>query len=280
MRKSLFITSFILLLGCLTINAQELTNADYTLEIISPLSESPIKRIASISSKGSSSFISIQYPQETKTAQIVIGKTMEIKFLITDIENNALVSTQFIGFKNEFDNILGTFNIIIDGILQVELSGSFKLIKYKDQMQPPTQNRLGGHIGVVHGLFTLSDGEITSIVDSDYSIGFPMGITVKKRRNFAFDLEMVPSITFLSDTDQDKIDLLIHPGLLWGISKNITLGARLAFELGNQGRYGFTPLLNFGNIFPNGFVEVVLPIRFSRSHSTAVTLGIHIGTGF
>ena len=146
------------------------------------------------------------------------------------------------------------------------------------------QNRIGGHLGVVQPLITVTEDRVTNFIhsDMDYSLGFPMGITVRKSEKFAFDLEFVPVITFLSDaeTSQEKINFLIHPGLLWGVNDRITVGNRFAFELGENGRYGITPLLNIGGVFNNGFVEFVFPIRVGSDQGLALTAGVHWGIGF
>ena len=142
------------------------------------------------------------------------------------------------------------------------------------------ENRLGGHFGAVFPLVTHADGETTDITD-DFQVGFPMGITVKTSDKFAFDLELVPAI----NTDPLRTPLTVHPGGLFGLGHNYTLGMRMAFEV-DGASWGFTPLLNKG--FPRGghtiFVEAVTPIRFQEdefgeSH-TAITFGVHVGVGF
>jgi hypothetical protein len=146
------------------------------------------------------------------------------------------------------------------------------------------QNDIGGHIGVVVPIVQVADGETTDITDN-FVIGYPMGITVKTQGP-AFDLEIVPFI------DDDRVtNVLIHPGLLFGLQGGFTFGLRAAFETG--GAYGFTPLLNKG--FPIGrntsmFMEIVLPIRFIKEESEfifeesdlqlAFAGAIHVGIGF
>ncbi|MFQ5652071.1 MAG: hypothetical protein ACE5IY_19245 [bacterium] len=141
------------------------------------------------------------------------------------------------------------------------------------------QNKLGGHFGAVIPLATVTEDETTTLSDN-FSIGFPMGITVKKSDKIAFDLEIVPVI------DEHFVSLLIHPGLLVGLGNSFTFGTRAAFEI-NQRSFGFTPLLN--KSFPldsdySGFVEVVFPIRFvedvTGDNTTALTVGVHFGIGF
>jgi hypothetical protein len=187
--------------------------------------------------------------------------------------------------------ITGQYMVSTDGIPDEDVSGRFVMRRIEEQIT--SKDEIGGHFGIVHSLFTLQSGEISGILDEDYqySVGFPMGITVVGKV-VSFDLEFVPSIAFdrKADLDQeaghnqevnhDRVALLVHPGILYPVRKDLTLGMRLAFELGEAGRYGFTPLINFGNILPNSFVEVVLPVRFGSGIDPALTLGIHIGMGF
>jgi len=139
-------------------------------------------------------------------------------------------------------------------------------------------NRLGGHFGAV--VAPLVSSKDNSSIFDNFSIGFPMGITVKKSDKFAFDLEIVASI----DSDPLSTGLTIHPGVLWGLSNNFTFGLRFAIDVTGDA-WGFTPLLNKG--FPYGgytlFAEAVAPIRFSQDVSgdndTTIGLGIHVGIG-
>jgi hypothetical protein len=55
------------------------------------------------------------------------------------------------------------------------------------------QDSLGGHVGFVLPLVTHAGGETTTLGDN-FSIGFPMGITVKGKSRTAFDMEFVPSV--------------------------------------------------------------------------------------
>jgi hypothetical protein len=138
------------------------------------------------------------------------------------------------------------------------------------------ENRLGGHFGAVFPLVTHVNGETTTISD-DFQVGFPMGITVRKSDTFAFDLELVPGI----NNDPQTVSLTVHPGVLFGLGRNWTLGARMAFDVSGDA-WGFTPLLNKG--FHTVFLEAVVPIRFTeddagQSH-TAIGFGVHVGVGF
>ncbi len=153
------------------------------------------------------------------------------------------------------------------------------------------QNQLGGHFGIVQPIVTLKDGDVNDEF-SPYTVGFPIGITVRKNENFAFDAEFVPLITFgasqiinaegMVSQELDNIVLLVHPGFLFKVGEGLTFGTRLAYELGASGRYGFTPLLNKGFKIGNvpAFVEFVLPVRGGSDNGGTVTAGIHVGVGF
>jgi hypothetical protein len=74
------------------------------------------------------------------------------------------------------------------------------------------QTTVGGHIGFVLPLITRAGGQTTNLGDG-FSVGFPMGITVKGIGRMAFDLELVPSV---KNTPR-AVALTVHPGLVWGV---------------------------------------------------------------
>jgi hypothetical protein len=147
------------------------------------------------------------------------------------------------------------------------------------------QDSIGGHIGFVLPLVTEAGGQTTSLADS-FSIGFPVGITVKGQGRLAFDMELVPSVQDSPRT----VSATIHPGLLCAVGKGYTVGMRAAFVV-NSTTYGFTPLVNKSwaikseaGFFKAYFVEADLPVRFNRPSSgpstDPVTFAMHFGVGF
>src|ERR1700719_4527266 len=151
-----------------------------------------------------------------------------------------------------------------------------------------TQNgvTLGGHIGFVLPLVTTAGGQTTSLADQ-FSIGFPVGITVKGSGRTAFDLELDP---FINTTGTHTTTLTVAPGLLWSVGHGWTVGMRAAFDV-NAASWGFTPLLNHswpikreGSFFKSYFVEADLPVRFNRTvgqpATDPVTFAMHFGLGF
>jgi hypothetical protein len=147
------------------------------------------------------------------------------------------------------------------------------------------QTTLGGHVGFVLPLVTRSDGQTTSLADS-FSIGFPVGVTVKGTGRMAFDLELVSSV---QDSPRD-VSLTVHPGFLWNVGHGFTPGIRAAFVI-DSAEYGFTPLLNKswpiknkGSFFKAYFAEADLPVRFDRPvggpSTNPVTFAVHFGLGF
>jgi hypothetical protein len=147
-------------------------------------------------------------------------------------------------------------------------------------LRASAQDRLGGHFGAVLPLVTRAGGTTTTLGD-DFSIGFPMGITVKTSDDWAFDLELVPAI----QNDPLFVGLTVHPGIIRSLPDRYGAGVRMAFDV-NQPSWGFTPLIN--RSFPAGrhayFIEGVLPIRFQSdrpgSTRTSIGLGVHVGVGF
>ena len=147
------------------------------------------------------------------------------------------------------------------------------------------QSTVGGHVGFVLPLVTRAAGETTTLGDG-FSIGFPMGITVKGSGRMAFDLELVPAV---KNTPR-AVTLTVHPGLVWAVGHGFAVGGRAAFDV-NSSQLGFTPLVNKswpikreGSYFKAYFAEAVLPVRFNRPaggpNTNPVTLGVHFGLGF
>ena len=147
------------------------------------------------------------------------------------------------------------------------------------------QTTVGGHIGFVLPLVTRAGGVTTNLGDN-FSMGFPMGITVKGTGRMAFDLELVPGV----QTTPRVVSLTVHPGLVWGIGHGFAVGGRAAFDV-NSSQLGFTPLVNKSwpirvesSFFKAYFVEAVLPVRFNRPvggpNVNAVSFGMHFGLGF
>lgn len=150
---------------------------------------------------------------------------------------------------------------------------------------PAGAQTVGGHIGFVLPLVTHAGGQTTNLGD-DFSIGFPIGITVKGSGRGAFDMEFVPSI---QDSPR-KVSLTLHPGGVWSVGRGFSVGMRLAFDV-NSSQFGFTPLVNKSwpiksenGFFKAYFVEAVLPVRFNRPpggpSTNPVTFGMHFGLGF
>jgi len=144
---------------------------------------------------------------------------------------------------------------------------------------------IGGHMGFVLPLVTNAGGQTTTLGDN-FSIGFPIGITVKGKGRFAFDFEFVPLI---QDSPR-KVSLTLHPGGVWSVGHGFAVGMRAAFDV-NSSQFGFTPLLNKSwpikdenGFFKAYFVEADLPVRFNRPPggvaTNPVTFAMHFGVGF
>lgn len=147
------------------------------------------------------------------------------------------------------------------------------------------QANMGGHIGFVLPLVTRAEGQTTNLGDN-FSIGFPVGITIKGRGRMAFDMELVSSI----QNSPRTVTLTVHPGVVWGVGHGFGVGARAAFDV-NSSQFGFTPLLNKSwpigsenGFFKTYFAEADLPVRFNRPtggpNTNPVTFAAHFGLGF
>lgn len=144
------------------------------------------------------------------------------------------------------------------------------------------QNRVGGHFGFVLPLIDHFDGNTTDITD-DFVVGFPMGITVRTSDRLAFDLELVPIV----QDEPTSVNLVVHPGILYGFAPSYTAGLRMAFETDGEA-WGFTPLIAKGFPLPGTnasyFIELDFPIRVKEdptgSNDVSYGLAFHAGIGF
>jgi hypothetical protein len=147
------------------------------------------------------------------------------------------------------------------------------------------QTAIGGHVGFVLPLVTRVGGQTTNLGDS-FSIGFPVGITIKGKGRMAFDMELVSSI----ENKPRAVALTVHPGVVWDVGHGFGVGGRAAFDI-NSAQFGFTPLVSKSwpirsesGFFKAYFVEADLPVRFNRPtggpSTNPVTLAAHFGLGF
>jgi hypothetical protein len=150
---------------------------------------------------------------------------------------------------------------------------------------PTHAQTVGGHVGFVLPLVTRAGGQTTNLSDN-FSIGFPMGITLRGKGRAAFDMEFVPSI---QDSPR-RVSLTFHPGGVWSVGNGFGVGVRAAFDI-NSSQFGFTPLVNKSwafrsdeGFFKSYFVEADLPVRFNRPDvgpaTNPVTFAMHFGVGF
>jgi len=147
---------------------------------------------------------------------------------------------------------------------------------------------IGGHIGIVQPIASWKQNTISTINEQEfYSLGFPMGITLKKSSSpWAIDFEWV---AFIKPNNKDtkspyKLTSLWHPGILFSAGRGFTLGLRAAFEL-EADQFGFTPLINKAikiNQSINWFFEIVFPARWGpeKKESFTQVLAVHTGISF
>src|ERR1700730_12303391 len=166
-------------------------------------------------------------------------------------------------------------------IILAALAATLPLTQAQDN---PT---LGGHIGFVLPLVTHSGGQWINNTADQFSIGFPVGITVKGSGRTAFDLELVP---FINTARPRTNSLTLHPGVVWSVGHSFGVGIRAAFDV-NTSTWGFTPLVSKSwpfkgehGLFKTYFIEADVPVRFNRPvggpMTNAVTFAMHFGLGF
>jgi hypothetical protein len=149
------------------------------------------------------------------------------------------------------------------------------------------QTQVGGHIGLALPLVTTVAGRTVNDLADQFSIGMPVGITVKGSGWTAFDLELAPAVNTARPRENS---LTVQPGLIWSLGHGFGAGVRAAIEV-NTASWGYTPLVNHSwpirserGLFKAYFVEADLPVRFNRPSggpmTNPVTLGMHFGLAF
>ena len=149
------------------------------------------------------------------------------------------------------------------------------------------QDTIGGHMGFVLPLVTRAGGQTTNQITDNFSMGFPVGITVKGQGRTAFDFELVPGI---HTTGSRQTSLTVHPGLIRDMGHHFAVGMRAAFDV-NTSSWGFTPLVNRSwpiknetAFFKAYFIEADMPVRFNRPvggpYTNPATFAMHFGLGF
>lgn len=155
--------------------------------------------------------------------------------------------------------------------------------------------RVGGHVGTVVPLTTVSSNGATAIGRDFVNIGMAAGATVKINARLAFDFESV--VVDRIDVPGQATQLVVDPGFVYDAGP-LAAGIRVAGAIGGATNLGLIPLLNKG--FKIGedtsfFVELDLPTFLreqpsaSSSNSAAApsttkaiawTTQFHVGVGF
>lgn len=136
-----------------------------------------------------------------------------------------------------------------------------------------------GHLGVVVPMVTVAANAPVTTVASGPVIGVSSGLGLGIAGGFVFDAELVTLI----DLAHGAVNIVVHPGLLYGLPLGFTVGARGAWE--TSGSYGFTPLINKGFAIGENalFVEAAFPVRFKATNDgvqPSATMVVHVGLGF
>lgn len=140
--------------------------------------------------------------------------------------------------------------------------------------------KLGGHVGFVVPIVGRGNGVTTNLGDR-FVFGFPVGLTLKTKKNIAVDFEFIPTF----NTGRDFV-LTIHPGIIYGFAKKYAVGVRAAYDAG-AGSFGFTPLISRGfkiNDKLGWFIEADFPIRSNynpyRDRFGSIAFAAHAGIAF
>ena len=145
------------------------------------------------------------------------------------------------------------------------------------------EKTVGGHTAVLVPLVTTGGGSTNTIADI-FTIGFPTGISVKGSGNLIFDFEFVPLI----QDNPRKVDVVVHPGLIWKLPRGFAAGGRLAFHTSST-QFGFTPVFIKSwpvehSFFQSYFLEFDFPVRWATTEGSPTkntfTFALHFGVAF
>lgn len=147
----------------------------------------------------------------------------------------------------------------------------------------PAKARIGGHVGFVLPLVARGGGSTALPIVDNFTIGFPVGLTVRTNSPVAFDFEFIPTI---NTPGRNNFFLTIHPGIIYGFKKKYAVGLRGAYDAGNNS-YGFTPLISRGykiNDKLGFFIEADFPIRWNQRETggrfASGAFAAHFGLAF
>lgn len=102
----------------------------HTLELLVEGMEEPAKINTQLNDKGTEHFISVIMPDDERIdSEYIITEEHELKFMITDIKDNSLLTIHYMGFRNQDGDFEGKFTALVDGTLRENMCGDFTLKK-------------------------------------------------------------------------------------------------------------------------------------------------------
>lgn len=182
--------------------------------------------------------------------------------------------------------------------LIISLAMLFLVLSFAAHAQQPTTPELTHPVGIVENYpsakaylsfiipwATFNKNTTTTEFQSSTTVGFPVGVTVYYSPRFAFSYEITPTVIWQKTSGKTGTsktsNLLFDPGPMFRFKHGLSLITRLAFE--TQGRYGFTPVLNYVYMRTravNYWFSVSSPVRFGNSQPASIGLNLQIGFTF
>jgi hypothetical protein len=144
----------------------------------------------------------------------------------------------------------------------------------------PAETKVSSYIGIVHPIYTVQNGDITTNFKDFYLVGLTTAIIIKKAQNYAYNLELVAFVREQNGSVRAS-NIMIHPGVTRYFKKDFSITPRLGFE--SSGRFGpsliFTKTMAKPGGHPLNFNLVNL-VRFGADQRPSYTQAINLTFGF
>jgi hypothetical protein len=147
------------------------------------------------------------------------------------------------------------------------------------QTAPPA-TRVGSYVGIVHPIYTVQKGKISTNFKNYYQVGMTTGVVIRKSDKYAYNLELVGFVRHENGITKSN-NFLFHPGVTLFGKKGFSVTPRMGYE--SNGRFG--PSVIVGKTvakFGQHSFNVIVPtlIRFGNDAGASFTQALHFSVGF
>jgi hypothetical protein len=139
--------------------------------------------------------------------------------------------------------------------------------------------KISSYIGVVHPIWTLQKGKVSTNFTDYYQVGITTGVLIRKHEKYAYNLELVGFMRHEKGISKVN-NFLYHPGVTFFLKKGFSLTPRLGFE--NNGRFGPSLILGKNVVKGTHPINIIVPnlLRFGNDAGASFTQAFHVSVGF